>query len=161
MFIICVVITFALALLLRTKVGLWLKAFGNMRSVAMLGKNPEYFRTLGLMINNGLAALCGCLTAQASGYADVNMGLGQALVGIAMILIGRQLMVLFGLRRLVNDLIKLVFTWLGVILYFILTNELIRYGLSPMYLKMAIGGLLIIFLYFASEPAAHGHKEIS
>jgi putative ABC transport system permease protein len=162
LFIICVVITALLALLLRTKIGLWLKAFGNNAElVAMLGQNPEHYRMLGLMISNALAALCGCLTAQASGYADVNMGLGQALIGIAMILIGRQLMVLFGLRRLMSELFKLAFTWLGVILYFILTNELIRYGLSPVYLKMAIGGLLIIFLYFASEPAAHGHKEIS
>ncbi len=162
MAIICTILTIGLTGVLSTKKGLWLKAFGNSEElVAMLGTNPEKLRIIGLLLSNALAALSGCLTAQASGYADVNMGFGQALIGIAMVLIGRQLILFFKLHQMKSDLAKIYFTLLGVIIYFLLTNELIRYGLSPVYLKMAIGALLIIFLFVASEPAAHGHREIS
>lgn len=149
------ILVIALGLLLRSQLGLWLKAFGNNQDlVAMLGRNPESFRMAGLSLSNALAALSGCLTALASGYADINMGFGQALTGIAMILVGRQLLIIFKRHELAPDLVALAFTFVGVCFYFVLTNEVIRYGLSPVYLKMAIGGLLILFLLLASDRAA-------
>jgi len=152
--ILALLISTALVFLLRSKMGLWLKAFGNNESlVALLGKNPERLRMMGLSLSNALAAFTGCLTAEASGYADINMGLGQALIGIAMILVGRQLYLLFKHRDVMSDLFAILCILFGVIIYFVLTNEVIRYGLSPVYLKMAIGGLLIIFLWVASDPA--------
>lgn len=145
---------------LRSKAGMWLKAFGNNEGlVAMLGKDPECLRITGLSLSNALAALTGCLGAQASGYADINMGFGQALIGIAMILVGRQLFILFKKHNASHDIVAILFTLLGIILYFVLTNEVIRYGLSPIYLKMAIGGLLIIFLWVASDQATHARSS--
>jgi putative ABC transport system permease protein len=150
------VLALALTWLLNSRYGLWLKAFGNNQElVAMLGKDPENLRMVGLALSNGMAALSGCLTAMASGYADINMGFGQALIGIAMILIGRQLVHIFKRHDIVQDIIAILFTFLGVILYFVITNEVIRYGLSPVYLKMAIGALLILFLLMSSDRAAH------
>jgi putative ABC transport system permease protein len=150
------ILAFGLSIFLMSKTGLWLKAFGNNQQlVAMLGQNPERLRMVGLSISNGLAALSGSLSALASGYADINMGFGQALIGIAMILIGRQLLNIFKRHDLVQDIAAISFTFLGVILYFVLTNEVIRYGLSPVYLKMAIGAFLILFLLLASDRAVH------
>lgn len=152
-------LTIALVFLLMSRLGLWLKAFGNNQDlVAMLGKNPEHLRILGLGLSNGLAALTGCLTAIASGYADIAMGFGQALIGIAMILVGRQLLHVFRRRDITKDLTGIFFSFLGVVLYFVLINEIIRLGLNPVYLKMAIGALLIIFLLLASERAAHSRS---
>jgi len=151
-----------LSVFLASRAGLWLKAFGNNQNlVAMLGKNPETMRTVGLSMANGMAAFSGALTALASGYADINMGFGQALIGIAMILIGRQLIYIFKHRDIIRDIIALLFTFLGVVFYFILTNEVIRFGLSPVYLKMAIGALLILFLLLASDKAAHSQSNIT
>lgn len=146
----------SLSLFLVSFLGLWLKAFGNSQTlVAMLGQNPERLRLTGLALGNGLAALSGCLIAQAAGYADINMGFGQALIGIAMVLIGRELLHFFsrsqGQQK--NDYLSLFFSFVGIFIYFFLTNELIRYGLSPIYLKMAIGILLIVFLSMASRRA--------
>lgn len=138
------------AILLTSKLGLWLKAFGNNQGlVATLGQNPEKFRLLGLSLGNALAACSGCFTALVSGYADLNMGFGQALTGIAMVLIGRQ-MVIWLKQKSVNDFINIVFLGFGVMTYFVIVNEIIRFGLSPVYLKMAVGGLIIAFLFLAS-----------
>jgi len=156
------VLAFGLNFFLMSKIGLWLKAFGNNQQlVAMLGRDPENLRIIGLSLSNGLAALSGCLTALASGYADINMGFGQALIGIAMILIGRQLLHIFKRQDLIQDIVAISFTFLGVILYFVLINELIRYGLSPVYLKMAIGLLLILFLLLASDKATQTRSQIT
>lgn len=151
-----------ISIFLSRKTGLKLKAFGNNQHlVSMLGFNPEQLRMIGLAVSNALAALSGALTAQASGYADINMGFGQALIGIAMILIGRQLMIIFRIREHSYVIISIGCTFLGVILYFLLTNELIRLGLNPIYLKMAIGGLLIAFLWIASDRATHSRRTVT
>lgn len=160
LFVVALILAFGIVIFLHSRAGLWLKAFGNNEDlVAMLGQDPERLRIMGLAISNALAALTGCLTAQASGYADINMGFGQALIGIAMILVGRQLYMLFKRKNIVHDLVAVFFTLLGVICYFVLTNEVIRYGLSPLYLKMAIGGLLIIFLWVARDQASQARSS--
>ena len=156
------VLTLALSIFLMSRAGLWLKAFGNNQAlVAMLGRDPENLRMSGLSLANGMAALSGGLTALASGYTDINMGFGQALIGIAMILVGRQLLYIFKRHDLVQDIVAIIFAFLGVVLYFVLTNEIIRYGLSPVYLKMAIGALLILFLLLASDRAAHSQSNVT
>lgn len=146
--------------LLSNTVGLWLKAFGNNQHlVAMLGHNPEKLRLLGLALGNGLAAFSGCLTAQASGYADINMGFGQALIAIAMILLGRELLRLINKNDAIHDGFGILCTFIGVAFYFFLTNQLIRYGLSPVYLKMAVGILLIFFLLLAAHRAIKSRRS--
>lgn len=143
-----------LGIFLLSRTGSWLKAFGNNQHlVATLGRDPEPLRMLGLALSNGLAATSGCITAIASGYADINMGFGQALIGIAMILVGRQLLHVFKRQDVIKDFSAIFFTFVGVIIYFILINEIIRFGLNPVYVKMAIGFLLIIFLFIASDRA--------
>jgi putative ABC transport system permease protein len=149
------VFALALTVLLSTRYGLWLKAFGNNQNlVALLGKNPERLRIIGLALGNCLAALSGCLTAQASGYADINMGIGQALIGIAMILLGKELLRHMAKTDIAHDGLGIGCVFLGCIVYFLLTNELIRFGLNPVYLKMAIGIFLIGFLLFTGRRDA-------
>ena len=150
-----ILLAIGLSLMLSTRFGLWLKAFGNNQNlVALLGKNPETLRVIGLAVGNSLAAFSGCLTAQASGYADINMGFGQALIGIAMILLGREFLHLLTKTDVVHDALRIACVFLGTVVYFLLTNELIRFGLNPVYLKMAIGIFLIAFLLFAGQREA-------
>ncbi len=87
----CLII-FAVIILLKGKLGLFLRAFGfNKDLLINLGKPAELYRMLGLSISNCLAALTGTLSAQINGFADINMGFGVALVGIGAIVIGRYI----------------------------------------------------------------------
>lgn len=146
------VISLGLTLFISSPYGLWLKSFGNNQNlVAMLGRNPESLRMVGLGLGNGFAALSGCLTAQASGYADINMGFGQALIGIAVILLGKEILRLIHKNSITDDAFAVVGICAGTIFYFFIINELIRIGLNPVYLKMAIGVFLISFLLLSSQ----------
>ncbi len=146
------VLSLMLGVFLSSRHGLWLKSFGNNQIlVALLGKNPERLRIAGLAIGNALAALSGCLTAQASGYADINMGFGQALIGIAVILLGKELVNFLSRSGRDNDAINIFSVFIGTLIYFGVTNELVRLGLNPVYLKMAIGGFLICFMLMTAK----------
>ena len=55
------------------------------------GINTEFSKVLGLMISNGLVALSGSLLAQYQGFADVNMGRGAIVIGLAAVIIGEAI----------------------------------------------------------------------
>ena len=55
------------------------------------GINTDFNRVLGLMVSNGLVALSGALLAQYQGFADVNMGRGAIVIGLAAVIIGEAI----------------------------------------------------------------------
>jgi putative ABC transport system permease protein len=78
-----------LVILLNSKFGLLLRAFGqDQKLLSILGKHAEKYRIFGLALSNMLASITGVLAAQINGFADINMGFGVALVGIGAIVIG-------------------------------------------------------------------------
>lgn len=140
--IICSVI-----MLLKGKLGLFLRAFGfNKDLLINLGKPAELYRTIGLSISNCLAALTGTLSAQVNGFADIdiNMGFGVALVGIGAIVIGRHNFNAF----------KEIFSCLiGILFYFIALGVLLRIGIDPINLKLILGIVLFISLSSVKREA--------
>jgi putative ABC transport system permease protein len=77
---------------LRTEVGLALRATGdNPRMVTAQGIDPRRMKVLGLALSNGLVALSGALVAQYSGFADIGMGVGTIVTGLAAVIIGGAL----------------------------------------------------------------------
>lgn len=79
----------ATMLFFRTAVGLHLRAAGqNIKLITNLGKNPKFYICVGPAIANGLLALSGALVAQYQGFADVNMGFGILIAGLAYLFIG-------------------------------------------------------------------------
>ncbi len=142
--IIC--ITLLVGLLMLSRVGLLLRAFGtNQALLGVLGKNVEGYRMLGLSLSNALAALCGALTAQVNGYADLGMGFGMTLTGISAVVIGQRLMRRFFNVPLFNIGMEIFSCFLGVMIYFVAINMLLSYGVDPIYLKCVLG-LVLIFL---------------
>lgn len=136
-----------ISLLLMSRVGLLLRAFGtNQMLLGALGKNVEGYRTLGLALSNALTALCGALTAQANGYADLGMGFGMTLTGISAVIIGQRVLTVFFPFTLFNMLRELFACFLGVMIYFLAINLLLSYGLDPIYLKCVLGIVLIFLL---------------
>lgn len=74
---------------MRTELGLALRATGdNPQMIRALGVNTDGMIVLGLALSNGLVGLAGALVAQYQGFADVNMGLGLIIAGLAAVILG-------------------------------------------------------------------------
>jgi putative ABC transport system permease protein len=83
----------ALDWFMRTEIGLALRATGdNPQMIRALGTNTDHMILLGLAISNGLVGVSGSLIAQYQGFADVNMGLGLIIAGLAAVILGETLM---------------------------------------------------------------------
>jgi putative ABC transport system permease protein len=143
--------------LLQSRFGLLLRAFGDNPHLLMrLGKNIENYRLLGFALTNMLAAGSGILTAQTVGYADIGMGFGMTLTGIGTIILGQQIFSRFMSRGLLRAGMEFLACLLGVVLYFISLNLLLQLDIDPLYLKMILGFVLILFLRSAVKPAQKG-----
>jgi len=91
--IFCAVTAVLLLLFLHTELGGAMRACGqNPDLLKSLGTNPDNLRILGLAISNGLVAFSGALVAQYSGFADVGMGVGTIVAGLASVIIGELLL---------------------------------------------------------------------
>jgi putative ABC transport system permease protein len=134
--------------LLHTRLGLLLRAYGNnMLLVKRMGKSTVLLLMLGLAISNSLAALTGVIATQVNGYADINMGLGMAMIAIGAVAIGRHLMIrLFYRKSQFNALLDCVSCLLGTFLYFLAMNFFLLIGVNPIYLKLLLGLVLVLFL---------------
>ena len=141
-----------ICILLRTKLGLSLRALGDNPSfLKRLGKPVETLRMVGFGLTNLLAAAAGLLTAQTVGYADITMGTGMTLTGIGAILLGDQLFRLCFKQQFMRIYAEFVACLLGVLLYFFTMNILLRFDVDPVYLKMLLGLILIVFLRGAAK----------
>ena len=139
------------AYVLNSTIGLGLRTFGsNPQLLTQLGKNSETFRQIGLALSNAAAGLAGALTAQQNGYADISMGFGVALIGIATILIGQHLANNFSVPRSYEFAAHLAFCFVGTFIYFAFITTLLVSGINPLYLKSIFALALSIGLHATS-----------
>jgi putative ABC transport system permease protein len=142
-----VVLSLVTLLLLKSPLGLRLRAFGdNPLLFARYGFPVESYRCFGFSFSNSLAACSGCLTAQVVGYADINMGLGITLTGLGAILAGRQLSMHLLKRSHARVDLEFLSCMIGILLYFTLMHGLLSFGVDPLFLKILVGLLLLFFL---------------
>lgn len=115
-----------------TEIGSALRATGSNEKMAnALGVNTDNMKILALMLSNGIVALSGALLAQYQGYADINMGRGAIVIGLASVIIGE---VIFGKNA--NFGVRLIGTVLGGIVYYLIINLVLQAGLSTTDLKL-------------------------
>lgn len=115
----------------RTNIGLSMQAVGdNSRMVRALGVNVELMTTLALFIGNGLIGLAGALLAQYQGFADVQMGIGMLVWGVASVILGESLV---GARKIGYLITGAV---MGSVLFRLLVAIALRWGLNPNDLKL-------------------------
>lgn len=90
LFLIIVTLTILiLDLFFHTDMGLCLGAMGdNEQMIINQGMNPEHLKVIGLSLSNGLVAITGGFIAQYQKFADINMGIGVVIVGLASVMIG-------------------------------------------------------------------------
>lgn len=142
-FIATVIIIGILYWFFGTELGSSLRATGcNGNMARAQGINTNFAKVLGLMISNGLVALSGALLSQFQGFADVNMGRGAIVIGLAAVIIGEAI---FG-KLFRNFGLKLFAVALGAILYYLVLQTVIWMGLDADLLKLLSALVVAIFL---------------
>lgn len=152
-----VVVGAILYLFFRTNIGTSMRATGdNQQMIRALGVNVEYMIVLGLALSNGLIALSGALLAQYQGFADVQMGIGMVVWGLASVIIGEALVGSSSLGLLITGAI------MGSVLFRLLVAIALRWGLNPNDLKLITAIFVFAALVlpgfvrkFKKKPAAY------
>ncbi len=143
-----------------TELGCSLRATGANQNMARAqGISTNFAKVLGLMLSNGLVALAGALLAQYTSAAEINMGRGAIVIGLAAVIIGE---VVFG-KLFRNFALRLTAVVIGAILYYIVIQAVLSMGLNSNYLKLLSAAVVAVFLsvpywkgkYFA-KPVKHG-----
>ncbi|WP_017473540.1 ABC transporter permease [Amphibacillus jilinensis] len=112
MLVVTLVIKFITDYYLKTEVGLALRAAGdNEKMIRSFSANTDHLKIMGLGLSNGLVALSGALYAQYVGFADLNMGVGMIVVGLASVIIGESII---GTKSIMRTTFAVI---LGAILY--------------------------------------------
>lgn len=136
------VIVLAMYWFFGTELGSAIRATGNNeKMIRALGVNTDSIKILGLMLANGLVALSGALVAQSQGYADVGMGTGTIVIGLASIIIGE---VVFG--KHFGFWYTLLSVVLGSIIYRIIIAIVLQLGLKSTDLKLLTAIIVAIAL---------------
>lgn len=149
--IFCVLLAVVLYRFLLTHFGTVLRATGNnAQMVRAQGVNNNTMVVFSLALSNGLVALSGALLAQYQGFADVQMGIGMMVWGLASIIIGEALVGKSGIGITITGAI------LGTILFRLLIAIALRWGLNPNDLK-----LVTAFFVFAALVAPDMFKSLS
>ena len=126
-----------------TELGCSLRATGcNDRMSRAQGINTDFNRVLGLMISNGLVAFSGALLSQYQGFADINMGRGAIVIGLAAVIIGEAL---FG-KIFHNFGFRLLGVALGSIVYYFVLQIVFWLGIDTDLLKLLSAAVVAVFL---------------
>lgn len=137
----CIIIAVILHRFLLTHFGTALRATGNNpQMVRAQGINNNYMVVFSLALSNGLVALSGALLAQYQGFADVQMGIGMMVWGLASIIIGEALVGRSGIGITITGAI------LGTILFRLLIAIALRWGLNPNDLKLVTALFVFVAL---------------
>lgn len=126
-----------------TELGCSIRATGaNQFMARSQGINTDKTKVIGLVISNSLVALTGALLSQYQGFADINMGRGAIVIGLAAVIIGEQIFD----KVFKNFALKLFACVLGAIIYYLVIQFVLKLGLSTDDLKMLTAIVVAIFL---------------
>jgi len=126
---------------LHTDIGLAMRATGdNPDMIRSFGVNTDHQKLLGLALSNGLVALCGALIAQYQAFADIGMGIGMIVAGLASVIIGQAVM---GRSSVAIAATAVV---LGSVLYRVVIYLALKAGLNPNDMKLISAVLVVLAL---------------
>ena len=109
------------------------------------GINNDNMKLIALSLSNGLVAMAGGLLSQFQGFADVNMGRGAIVIGLAAVIIGEVLCeAILGKRA--NFATRLIFVVIGAIIYYVVIGIVIWLKMDPNDLKLFTAIIVAIFL---------------
>ncbi|MFZ4523518.1 MAG: ABC transporter permease [Bacteroidales bacterium] len=139
-FVIVLTLGFLLYLFLKSNLGTAMRATGNNpQMIRALGVNTDVMIILGLGISNALIALSGAMLAQFQGFADVQMGIGMLVLGLASVIIGEALISEKSLGYLISGAIC------GSLIFRLMVAVALRLGMNPNDLKL----ITAVFVFLA------------
>lgn len=144
--VILLIVKLGIDFLLKTKFGFALKALGDNESlIVSLGLNEKTLKIYGLMLANSLVALSGAVLAQYQGFADVGMGTGTIITGLASIIIGDAL---FGKKKAIKISMMVIF---GTIIYRTIIALSLKIGMNASDLKLITSALVVIIIFLKEK----------
>jgi len=142
-FCLMIVVIFSLLLLwfFRTNLGTAMRATGdNAQMIRALGVNTKAMIIFGVALSNGFVALAGSMLAQFQGFADVQMGIGMMVWGLASVIIGEALITDHSLGLVIAGAV------IGAVLFRLLVAIALRWGMNPNDLKLITAAFVFIAL---------------
>ena len=153
--LVAVVIVILVAILywfFGTELGCSIRATGcNDKMARAQGINTDFNRVLGLMISNGMVALSGAFLSQYQGFADINMGRGAIVIGLAAVIIGEAI---FG-KIFRNFGLRLLSVAFGSIIYYLVLQVVIWLGIDTDLLKLLSAAVVAVFLAIPTWKARY------
>ncbi|AIX05639.1 ABC transporter permease [Streptococcus agalactiae] len=152
--IVCVgLVILILYLFLNTQLGLALRATGDNEAMGQANSiKVDRMKMLGYMIGNGLIALSGALLAQNNGYADLNMGVGTIVIGLASIILAEVMIKYLPLGKRLWSIV------LGAVLYRMIIVFILTTDIDAQMIKLVSAILLALILYVPELRAKLGVK---
>ena len=139
-FVLAALVGWLMFIFFRTSLGTAMRGTGdNDQMVRALGISDGNMTVLGLALANGLVALSGALLAQYQGFADVQMGIGMVVWGLASVIIGEALVRTPGLGMTITGAV------MGSVLFRLMVAIALRWGLNPNNLKL----ITAVFVFVA------------
>ncbi len=137
---------FLFAMLLKTDLGVTIRATGNNSiMVAANGVNVDAMKIFGIAASNALVALAGALLAQYQGFADIGMGVGVFVFGLASVIIGEAVLKGSEVWKIVTGL------FLGALLFRLMVALALYVGLNPIDLKLVTAAFVLGTIVFSRK----------
>ncbi|GAA1117182.1 ABC transporter permease [Nesterenkonia jeotgali] len=138
---------------LQTDNGLALRATGdNEQMISSFAVSTDRQKIIGLMLSNGLVGIAGAVVAQHQGFADIGMGIGLILVGLASVIVGQAI---FGSRTVIQATLAVI---LGAVVYRLAIQLALNVGLNPNDMKLMSAVLVVAALLL---PQWKGFSKLS
>ena len=130
-----------------TELGAAIRATGcNLQMASAQGINTSFNKVLALMISNGLVGLCGGIYAQYQGAADVNMGRGAIVIGLAAVIISEVIFGKFCAGKKIAFALTLGAVFIGAIIYYIVIAFVLWLKMPSDYMKLFSAVVVACFL---------------
>ena len=144
-----------------TEQGSAIRATGNNPHMSLAqGINTSVMKVIGLAVSNGLVALSGGLFAQYQGFADINMGRGSIVIGLAAVIIGEVLgNAIFGKRM--NFMLRMTFVVIGAIIFYLVIGVVLWLHFPSDDLKLFTTVIVAIFMAvpYLKDKATHSYRS--
>lgn len=154
---IALVVFVAVAVLLKTELGLLVRASGlNPRMARGNAGSPELLLLLSVMLGDALVAASGALVAQQQGFTDISMGLGTLIAAVTAILVGEVVLAARG--AVIRGLFAVL---VGAIVYRLVISLAFRAGLDPIYFQGITAAIVLVLLGMRQAGARLGMEGLA
>ena len=158
----CLILVAILYCYFGTEQGQAIRATGcNMSMAKAQGINTNFHTVLALMISNGLVGLCGGLYAQYQGSADVNMGRGAIVIGLASVIIGEVLFGRFCEKRKMAFAFTMISVIIGAVIYYAVIAFVLWLKMPSDDLKLFSAIVVAVFLSIPYLKEKFGRKGVA